>query len=139
MLVVTLYLSSTSPSLNTVDIHIQVVLIFPSDNTLYQYRLRLGGIESSPAQKDSVVPEGERVDMTQPRALPAQRAKRVLGCIQSSVGSRAREGILHLCSPEAHPQSNAPSSGVPFTRRTPVGATPEECHRHDQRAGAPFL
>lgn len=33
-----------SPPLNTVDIHIQAVLISPSDNTLYQYRLILGGI-----------------------------------------------------------------------------------------------
>ena len=40
----------------------------------------------------------ERLDMTHPCALTAQRAKCVLCCTKSSVGSRVREGILPLCS-----------------------------------------
>ena len=40
----------------------------------------------------------ERLDMTQQCALAAQKANCVLGCIQSSVGSRVREGILPLLS-----------------------------------------
>ncbi|RMC00560.1 hypothetical protein DUI87_23176 [Hirundo rustica rustica] len=50
-------------------------------------------MESSPAQRDLGVLLGERLDMTLPWALPAQRAKRVLGCIQSSVGSRGGRGF----------------------------------------------
>ena len=40
----------------------------------------------------------EKLNMTQPCALTAQRAKHVLGCIQSSMASRAKEGILLLYS-----------------------------------------
>ncbi|TRZ26595.1 hypothetical protein HGM15179_000536 [Zosterops borbonicus] len=53
-------------------------------------------MESSPGEKNLLV--DERLDMTQPCALTAQRDKGVLGCLQSSVASRAREGILSLCS-----------------------------------------
>jgi len=35
---------------------------------------------------------------SQQRALAAQKASRTLGCTPSCVGSRAREGILLLCS-----------------------------------------
>ncbi|TRZ25065.1 hypothetical protein HGM15179_002082 [Zosterops borbonicus] len=40
----------------------------------------------------------ERLDMSQECAFAAQRAKCVLGCIQSSVASRVQEGIVPLCS-----------------------------------------
>ncbi|RMC19426.1 hypothetical protein DUI87_04037 [Hirundo rustica rustica] len=59
--------------------------------------------QSSPADKDLGLLVEERLDMTQPWALPAQKAKRVLGCIQSSMDSRAREGILPLCSALVRP------------------------------------
>ena len=45
----------------------------------------------------------EKLNMTQQCALAAQKANRVLGCIQSSVTSRSREGILPLCSGETPP------------------------------------
>ena len=41
--------------------------------------------------------------MSQQRALAAQEANRVLGCIPSSVASRSREGILPLCSDRVRP------------------------------------
>ena len=52
---------------------------------------------------------GERLDMTQPWALTAQRAKRVLGCIQSSVGSRGGRGF---CSGETLPGTLHPALGA---------------------------
>jgi len=38
------------------------------------------------------------------RALAAQKANCILGCLKRSVSSRAREGILPLCSPLVRPQ-----------------------------------
>ncbi|RMC19240.1 hypothetical protein DUI87_03846 [Hirundo rustica rustica] len=67
---------------------------------LHQVATQAGNeqMESSPAQKDFRVLVEERLDMTEPWALTAQIAKRVLGCIQRSVGSTVRQGTLPLCS-----------------------------------------
>jgi len=43
------------------------------------------------------------LNMTWQCALAAQQANRILGCIKSSVASRAREGILPLCSALVRP------------------------------------
>ena len=40
----------------------------------------------------------EKLNVSRQCALAAQKATRTLGCIKSSVGSRAREGILALDS-----------------------------------------
>jgi len=45
----------------------------------------------------------EKLGMTLQCAVTAQKANRTLGCIPSSVASRAREGILPLCSTLVRP------------------------------------
>ncbi|KAJ7415382.1 hypothetical protein WISP_78548 [Willisornis vidua] len=68
------------------------------ENPHYQYWLGNEQIVNSPAEKDVGVLVDENLDVS--CALAAQKVNCILGYIQSSVGSRSREGILHLCSEE---------------------------------------
>jgi len=70
-----------------------------------QYQCRLGdtGIECSPAKKYSGVLVDEKLDTSHQRALAAQKANHILGCIKSSVASRSSEVIPPLCSALVRP------------------------------------
>jgi len=46
----------------------------------------------------------EKLNMIHQCAVTVQKANRILGCIKGNVASRAREGILPLCSAQVrHP------------------------------------
>ncbi|KFQ74535.1 hypothetical protein N335_12491, partial [Phaethon lepturus] len=79
------------------------VLHLGRGNSRYQYSLRDEGIEEQPCREDLGVLVGEKLDMSQQRSLAAQAANRIAGCIQSSVASRPREGILPLYSALVRP------------------------------------
>jgi len=74
------------------------VLHLGQGNPCYQYRLGDKGIERSPAKKDLEVLLDEELDTSHQRALAAQKANCILGCIKRSVASTLREMILLLYS-----------------------------------------
>jgi len=79
------------------------VLHMGRGNSKHQYRLGDEWAENRPVEEDLEVLVDEKLSMTQQCALAAQQANRALGCIPSSVASRAREGILPLCSALVRP------------------------------------
>lgn len=68
----------------------------------------------------------ERLAVSSPRALTAQKHSGVLDCIQSSTARRARDSFLPLCPGESPPAcSAASSSGAPAQEGlAPVGDSP---------------
>ncbi|PKU45326.1 hypothetical protein llap_4373 [Limosa lapponica baueri] len=87
------------------------------DNPKHKYRLDGEWIESSPEEKDSGVLVVKKLNMSWQRALAAQKANHILGCIKRSAASRSREVILPLCSGETPPGEVHPGLGHPNIRR----------------------
>jgi len=83
------------------------VLHVGQGNLKHKYRLGREWIENSPGEKDFRVLADENLNMSHQRALTAQKASHILGCIKSSVASKSREGILPLYSAlvKPHPES----------------------------------
>ncbi|KAF4788611.1 hypothetical protein TURU_159705 [Turdus rufiventris] len=105
-------------------------------NPQYQHKMGDDEITSSPAKKDLSVLVNEKLDLIQQCLLAAQKANCVLGCIQSNVASRTREGILPLCSAlmRLHLECCTHNTATILTC-----GSPEKGHQLDQRDGALVL
>ncbi|RMC18031.1 hypothetical protein DUI87_04909 [Hirundo rustica rustica] len=111
------------------------VLHLGHGNLKHTYRLGREVTESSPEEKDLV---DEKLNLSRQCARTAQRAKRVLGCIQRNVASRAKEVILPSALLLRDPiWSSVYSSHVPREGgHGTVVASPEEGQEIDKRTGA---
>jgi len=101
-----------------------------------KYRVGRERIESSPEEKDLGVLVDEKLNMTHQCVLADQKANRIPGCVKRSMASRAREGILPLCSALMRPHLEC---CIQLWRHGPVGLGPEEGHNSGQKAGTLVL
>ncbi|GAB0204576.1 mitochondrial enolase superfamily member 1 [Grus japonensis] len=111
-------------------------------NPKHSYRLDREWIESSPEEKGLGVLVDEKFNMSHECVPAAQKANCVLGCIKTSVASRSRDVIVPLYSTLVRPHLEYCIQlwGPQYKKDIrAVGASPEEAHEADQRAGAPLL
>ncbi|PKU49351.1 rna-directed dna polymerase from mobile element jockey- hypothetical protein [Limosa lapponica baueri] len=90
-------------------------------------------IESSSEKKDLGLLVDEKLNMSCQRVLAAQKAKHILDCMKRSMTSRVEGGGETLLGVLCPALESSAQEG-----HGPVGTGPEEVHKDDQRAGAPF-
>ncbi|RMC07505.1 hypothetical protein DUI87_16979 [Hirundo rustica rustica] len=106
----------------------------------YQHRLGDEGIKSSPAKKDLRVLLDEKLDVTWQCALAAQNTSHVLGCTQSSVASRVREGNLPFSTlVRPHLECCIQLLGPQHSRIWTYWGGSRGGHEDSQESGAPLL
>jgi len=117
------------------------VLHMGQGNPKHKYRLGRDWIESSSEEKDFGVLVDEKLNMTHQRALTAQKASHILGCIPSSVAIRLREVILPLCSTlvRAHLESCIQLWSPQHRKEMDLLEWSTGGHKNDQRDGTHLL
>jgi len=94
------------------------VLHLGRNNPMCQYRLGVGLLESSSAERDLSVLVDDRLTMIQQCALAAKKANGILGSIKRSVASRSRGVLLPLYTALVRPHLEySSSSGLPTSRK----------------------
>ncbi|GAB0177912.1 mitochondrial enolase superfamily member 1 [Grus japonensis] len=118
------------------------VLHMGQHNPKHSYRLGKEWIESSPEKKDLGVLIDEKLSMSQQCAPGSPESQPCPGLHQKRCDQQVKGGdpAPLLCSCETPPGVLPPALGAPVQERHgAVGASPEEGHEADQRAGAPLL
>ncbi|KAK4810130.1 hypothetical protein QYF61_009525 [Mycteria americana] len=72
------------------------ILHLGRSNTGHKSKLGEERLESSPAERDLGVLIGSGLNRSQQRALAAERANPIPGCIKHGITSRSREGIIPM-------------------------------------------
>ncbi|PKU42123.1 rna-directed dna polymerase from mobile element jockey- hypothetical protein [Limosa lapponica baueri] len=114
------------------------VLHLGNGNPTHKYKLGGEWLESSPEEKDLGVLMDEKLNMSRQCVLAAQKAKCILGCRMRGQQVEGGDSAPLLCSGET------PSGGLcPALESSaqeghgPVGTSPAEVRKDDQRAGEP--
>ncbi|GAB0183078.1 hypothetical protein GRJ2_000773100 [Grus japonensis] len=117
------------------------VLHMGQGNPKHDYRLGREWIESSPEEKDLGGVGGQEAQHEPAVCACSPESQQCPGLHQKNCDQQVKGGDSAplLCSCETPPGVLHPALGPQVKRHGAVGASPEEGHKADQRAGAPLL